>query len=58
MGALPLIDKFDVRALSFYGEDGVLRIPRTLGHFGVEYDVKLEDKGNNVFELIEVVPVN
>ena len=58
MGALPLIDKFDVQTIPFYGDDGVLRLPAAFVSGGVEYDVELKDNGNNLFELIKAVPVN
>ncbi len=58
MGTLPLIDKFDVQTIPFYGDDGVLRLPAAFVSGGVEYDVELKDKGNNLFELIKAVPVN
>ena len=58
MGALPLIDKFDVQTVSFFGDDGVLRLPAAFVSGGAEYSVELEHKGNNLFELIKVVPSN
>jgi len=58
MGALPLIDKFDVQMIPFFGDDEVLRVPAAFVSGGAEYSVELEHKGNNLFELIKVVPSN
>lgn len=58
MGALPLIDKFNVQAIPFFADDEVLRLPAVFVSGGVEYSVELEHKGNNLFELIKVVSSN
>jgi hypothetical protein len=55
METLPLIDKFDILAVPFYGEDGILHIPACFASGGGEYEVELRNLGNGVFELIKVV---
>jgi hypothetical protein len=50
MGALPLIDWFDIQAVSSFGQDGILRIPSVFAA-GMEYQVELNHTGKYVFEL-------
>jgi hypothetical protein len=58
MEKLPMIDKFDVQAISFLGADGILQIPVVLEFGGTEfYEVKLKKAGkSNMFKVIEVSP--
>ncbi|MBW2707990.1 MAG: hypothetical protein JRD04_01690 [Deltaproteobacteria bacterium] len=44
--------------IPFFGDDEVLRVPAAFVSGGAEYSVELEHKGNNLFELIKVVPSN
>lgn len=58
MEALPLIDRFDIQAVPFYGEDAILHIPSVFVSGGVEYEAELKDTGNYVFVLTNAVSVN
>lgn len=47
------LDKFDIEAVSFLGEDSVLHIPEALTWAGTAYEVELEQTSSGVFELSE-----
>ena len=49
------LNKFDVQAIPFLNEDGILRIPVVFESGGMEYEVTLKKAGkSNVFKVIEV----
>jgi hypothetical protein len=58
METLPFIDKFDIQAVPFYGEDGILRIPALFVFEGREYEADLEEVGKGTFELTGAVQLN
>jgi len=55
MQALPLIDKFDIQGVAFFGQDEVLRIPMVILSGGAAYEANLNHTGNYVFELRDAV---
>jgi hypothetical protein len=58
METLPFIDKFDIQAVPFYGEDGILHIPALFVFEGREYEADLEEAGKDTFELTDAVQIN
>nr|HDM99605.1 hypothetical protein [Deltaproteobacteria bacterium] len=58
METLPFIDKFDIQAVPFYGEDGILHIPALFVFEGREYEADLEEAGKDTFELTDAVQLH
>jgi hypothetical protein len=58
MGGLPLIDRFDIQEVAFFGQDGVLRIPSVILSGGAAYEAELNHTGNYVFELTKADSLN
>lgn len=58
METLPMIDRFRVDAVSFFGKESVLRIPACVISDGTEYSIELLCKGEGVFHLLkaETIP--
>lgn len=55
MEILPFIDKFDIQAVPYYGEDGILHIPALFVLEGREYEADLEEAGKDIFEVTDTV---